>query len=124
MADLNSAAQAWDDFLAGFEWSVYDENTVPEDAAMPRITYNWAESEIGTPVLLTASLWDRSRSWANVSRKADEMFEAIGYGGVTIPVQGGYMWVLRGAPFSQRMADPDDSIRRIVINIQAEFLRA
>jgi hypothetical protein len=33
------------------------------------------------------------------------------------------VWIQRGIPFAQRMSDPtDDTIRRIVLQITAEFI--
>lgn len=112
-------------FWSSFEWDAYDENTVPDDAQLPYITYNVSIGNIDNPVLLSASLWDRSPSWKNVSNKADEISDYIGYGGITIKIDGGYLYMSLGSPFAQRMADPsDDAIRRIYLNLDAEFLTA
>lgn len=116
--------QAYYAFLASFEWATYDENTVPENAALPRLTYEFASNDFDYPVALTFSVWDRSTSWSSVTNKANEISEAIGRGGKMIPFDGGAIWVTRGTPFAQRLADEDDSIRRIMININAEFLTA
>lgn len=124
MAELKDAAQTWQDFLSGFSLPAYDENTVPEDAAIPRLTYNWSESELDAPVAISASLWYRSKKWREITQKAGEIYDAIGYGGAVLPITGGYIWVTRGTPFSQRLTDPDDGIRRILLNFTAEFLRA
>ena len=37
---------------------------------------------------------------------------------------GGAVWINREAPFTQRMTDPDDTVRRIVILTTAEFMTA
>ena len=113
--------QAYHAFWAGFGWTTYDENTVPDDAAMPRATYNVSVAEFGDPVANTVSLWDRTTSWASVTNKANEIYAAIGLGGKLIPFDGGYIWIKRGTPFYQRMADEDDSIRRIYINVEVEY---
>jgi hypothetical protein len=31
------------------------------------------------------------------------------------------VWIYRGSPFSQRMSDVDDTVRRIIINITVEY---
>lgn len=116
--------QAYHSFVSSFAWKAYDENTVPDDAVLPRITYNLSVSEFGEPVMLSLSLWDRSTSWASVTNKSDDIFSAVGRGGVMIPFDGGAIWVNRRSPFAQRMADEDDTIRRILINLNAEFLTA
>ena len=101
----------------------YDENTVAENATFPRITYSVSTDSIGNLVILSASLWYNTRSWEDISKKADEIAAAIGYGGKILPVDGGYVWIMRGSPFAQRMAEPSDNmVRRIALNINAEFL--
>lgn len=120
---VKDAAQTWVEFLSGFGLPVYDENTVPEDARIPRITYNWAESEFEAPVLVSASLWYRSKSWAEITQKADQIFDAVGYGGQVLPVTNGFLWVTRGTAFSQRVTSTDDGIRRVLLNFTLEFLR-
>jgi hypothetical protein len=43
----------------------------------------------------------------------------------SIKFDGGRLYIAKGNPFAQRMADPnDDMIRRMYLNIQAEFLSA
>lgn len=116
--------QAYHAFLASFGWPVYDENTVPDDATLPRITYSFSDAEFGNPVAMSISVWDRSTSWASVTTTKDRIYNAIGLGGKIIPFSGGYIWVKRGQPFSQRMADENDSIRRIYIVLEVEYLIA
>ena len=116
-------AQALHAFWDGFGMKAYDENTVAENATFPRITYSVSTDSIGNLVILSASLWYNTRSWEDISKKADEIAAAIGYGGKILPVDGGYVWIMRGSPFAQRMAEPSDNmVRRIALNINAEFL--
>lgn len=114
--------QAYHNFVSGFAWKAYDENTVPDDAVLPRITYNLSIAEFGDPVAMSISLWERSYSWEDITLKADEIYQDIGFGGKLIPYDGGSIWIRRGTPFSLRMSDPDDTVRRIVINVVIEFL--
>ena len=109
-------------FWSSFGVKAYDESTVPEDAEIPRITYNIAVDSFDRPVSLTASIWDRSKSWQRVTSIKDLVAEAVGYGGTTVKYEGGMVWVKPRTPFAQRMSDPDDSIRRIVLNLEAEFI--
>lgn len=118
-------AQAIDAFWKSFGIKAYDENTVPKDTEFPYITYNVTTAALGTVVNLYGSIWYREPSWKNISLKTEEISRFIGYGGKEFPIDGGYMWLVRGTPFAQRMSDPnDDMIRRMYINIQAEFLTA
>lgn len=110
-------------FYSGFGLPAYDENTVPEGSALPYITYSVSTDSIGNMVILSASLWYRSTSWGAIQDKADEIAAAIGYGGKIIKIDNGYLWLVKGSPFAQRMSEPSDKmVRRIIININAEFL--
>ena len=114
--------QALQAFWSRFGWTAWDENTVPDDAMEQTgghyITYTVAVGEFETANALSASLWMRSRSWAEITAKSEEIYDRIGYGGRMMPYDGGR------TPFAQRMGDTDDSIRRIYINIEAEYLSA
>ena len=123
MATQNKA-QALQSFWSQFNADAYDENTVPENAPFPRITWNYSQDEWDRPVAMSASIWDRSYSWVTIQGIADSIFEEIGFGGTLVACDGGNIWIKRGAPFCQRMGDEDDAIRRIYINIEAEFLSA
>lgn len=120
--------QVLHNFWSGFGIPAYDESTVPtgENAPQfPYITYNVAVDSIGNEVALTASLWYRSSSWSAITQKFDEISNEIGYGGKLFGYDSGALWVKRGTPFGQRMADDsDDMIRRIYLNVDAEFISA
>lgn len=114
--------QALHEFWSSFDLPAYDETTVPDDAEMPYITYEAIFSDIDEPVMLTASLWYHSPSWEEITNKSDEISEHIGYGGAGITYNGGRLWITKSDAFAQRMADEsDDMIRRIVIQVVAEF---
>lgn len=120
-------AQALQGFWSGFGLSAYDENSVPDDASMPYITYNVATDSIERVLPLSGSLWYKSTSWAEISQKADEIAEVIAASGgyYIAKIDGGYLWIVKGTPFAQRMREESDSnIRRIYINITAEYLTA
>ena len=115
-------AQTLNNFWNLFGIPAYDETTVPDDAVMPYITYSVASDSLGNVVNLSASIWYYSKSWKDITLKKDEISRYIGPGGKSIKLDGGYVWICRGTPFAQRMEDTNDSVRRIYLNIQAEFL--
>ena len=118
-------AQAIHKLWSSFELEAYDQNTVPDDAQMPYITYNVMTGALDDVMAIGGSLWYNSVSWKEISEKADEIAEKIGKNGYYIEkVDGGYMWVTQGRPFAQRMPGDTDMIRRIYINLNAEFLTA
>ena len=112
-------------FWAGFGISAYEENSVSsgKDAPeFPYITYQLITDSFGADVAMTASLWYRDSSWVRANAKADEISEAIGYGGDVIFCDSGSIWLKRGKPFAQRMGDASDQmIKRIIINVEAEY---
>lgn len=116
--------QAIHSFWSGFGLTAYDETDVPDDAVYPYITYSVSTDKWETVVNLTGNLWYRSTSWKEISDKKEQIAQYIGDGKV-IKIDGGYLWIVQGQPFAQRMADDtDETVRRIYINIQAEFLTA
>ena len=120
-------SQALHNFWSSFSLTAIDESSAYDTTIeMPDnyITYEVQTANFGDSVALTASLWYHSTSWADISQKADEIAEYIGWGGKLIDITGGYIWIKLGTPFAQRMAAEQDNIRRIVLNISADFLSA
>ena len=125
-------AQALTSFWSSFGWSAidelsaYDESTLEDlSISFPYITFEVLTSNFGNEVAMTASIYDESTSWKRITDKADEIAQAIGMGGKIIPVDGGAIWLKLGTPFTQRMKDDTkDNIRRIILNVTAEFLTA
>lgn len=112
--------QALNTFWNSFSIPAYDESTVSENAEMPYITYQISVGEINYPVLASASLWYRSRSWKDITEKAHEISD--GLNGHIIKYDGGAVLLTNGTPRYQRIADEDDMVRRIALNINYEFL--
>lgn len=102
----------------------YRASAVPDDVVMPYGTYEYIDSafDLGE-VGLTVNLWFRTESEAIPDEKAQELSKRIGYGGVTIPCDEGYIWLRRGSPFCQSLTyENDPAIKRRYINITAEYL--
>lgn len=119
--------QAIHSFWSSFGLPAYDENTVPDGddkPSLPYITYDAVIGNFGDFVAMSASLWYYGTSWSQITTKMIQIESAIGLGGKIIDCDGGILWIKRGSPFAQRVSDPDDMIRRILINIEAEFITA
>lgn len=117
-------AQALHNFWSSFNLPAYDELTVPDDAVLPYITYEVKTDSFENRINLSASIWNRSTSWAAVEQKAAEIAQFIQkQNPCTIRIDGGRMYVTKGSPFGQRMLDPSDNgVRRILLSIYVEFL--
>ena len=112
-------------FWNSFALTAYEENSVPDDAAFPYITYQLVTDSFDRELPLTASLWYRSESWTAINAKAEEISQTISRGGKIISCDGGAIWLKRGQPFAQSMGDKsDDLIKRKYLNITAEFMTA
>lgn len=110
-------------FWNSFGLTAYEENSVPDDAAFPYITYQLVTDSFDREIPLTASLWYRSESWTAINAKTEEISQKISRGGKIISCDGGAIWLKRGQPFAQSMGDESDNlIKRKYINITAEYL--
>lgn len=114
--------QALNTFWNSFDVPAYDVNTVPEDAPFPRITYEVAINEFGVPVSAYGSIWVRETGWGTITAIAHEIDRKLSDGGHTERFDEGVVWIKKGTPFQQRMNDTDDSIRRIIVNVEIEYL--
>lgn len=112
-------------FWNGFGMTAYEENSVPDDAAFPYITYQLVTDSFDREVPVTASIWYRSESWTVINAKTEEISQTISRGGKIIPCDGGAIWLKRGQPFAQSIGDEsDDLIKGKYLNITAEFMTA
>ena len=102
----------------------YAASAVPDNATLPYLTYElitsaWDGGEVG----LTVNLWFYTTSESVPNAKAQALSDAIGYSGVTIPCDGGFIWLKRGSPWCQSlMDDTDQNIKRRYINVTAEYM--
>ncbi len=111
-------------FWASFGVPAYEENSVPDadETSMPYITYQAVTAHFDGDVAVSASIWTRSTSWEQADVIANEIFDALENGGLTIPFDSGLIWYTAGVPFAQAMGDPnDDAVKRKLINVTAHF---
>lgn len=116
-------------FWSQFGLDTYEENSVFDmdgKPDFPYLLYEFNADSFGSGAIpLSCSLWYRSTSWVKANAKADEISKTIGAGGVQIMYDEGSIWITRRKPFSTNMGDSsDDLIKRVVINISAEFFTA
>ena len=118
--------QAYHNFWSGFGLTAYDENTVPDDALTINdgkyITYEMLYDEFGSSVSLTVSVWYKGYSWEDVTLKVQEISDTITRGGIVVAYDDGAMWIHKGSPWAMRMAGDSDQIRRIMLNVEVEFI--
>lgn len=106
--------------------TAYQEDAVPAGEnrpSYPYLTYEVATGSWDEPIPLSVNLWYRSTSWTAANAMARHIAETITMGGVTLPCDGGMIWITRGNPFARSSGDDsDDIIRRKILNVTVEFL--
>ena len=108
-------------FFSGFGLDAYPEDTVPDEAQLPYITYRVAIPEWENPISLYARVWYRSVSFAAISAKVGEIDEEIGPGAF-VPFKDGAIWIFKGTPFAQFMpmdGDPNLKCMYLSMTMQA-----
>lgn len=113
-------------FFSGFKLDAYEENSVYslENAPdFPYITYQLETGSFdGNDITISASLWYRSTSWGAANAKVEEISAEIGRSGKVIPIDGGFLLVMRGSPFAQSLGDPsDDMVKRKLLSFVMRF---
>lgn len=116
------AEQAIHSFWSSFGLTAYDENSVPDNAQLPYITYSMSYDSFDNTVSLTASAWDESYSWLLLTDTAHEIANYIGSGKILKTDNGG-VWLIKGSPFYQRTGTEKDNVKRIYFNIMAEYIQ-
>lgn len=116
-------AQAFNSFWNSFDLVAYDENSVPDNAEMPYITYDFKSDNFNNSVGTSASIWYHSSSWEEVTEKEIEIAEEISRGGKIISYDDGAFWIKKASPWAQRISEPsNEMVKRILLNIETEFI--
>lgn len=112
-------------FLSSFGIPAYAASSVPDQATFPYLTYDlvlgeWGQPEVNMPV----NVWYRTDSEALPNAKVREISQAIGMGGITLPCDGGMLWVKKGSPWAQAVTveGEDEKVKRRYVNINIEYL--
>lgn len=117
--------QAQTSFWESFNVPAYEEHSVPdtEKDKFPRITYEAATGVFESLIPITASIWDRSTSWATVDSISNSIESYVKNMGCPEIDNGRYRVYIDTSNFARKMDDPeDDQIKRIVINVTFEFM--
>jgi len=114
--------QAYYALWSRFGIPAYDEQSVPDDAELPYITYEVVLDDYDNGIITTASLWYRGTSWAEIDEKLNAITDVISVIS-PLPIDGGFMYVTKASPWCQRMADETDrTIKRYLLNVGVNFL--
>ena len=102
----------------------YAASSVPDDVVFPYGTYELPLGALDSgEVSMTVKLWFYTESEAIPNAKAQELSDAIGFGGKVLDCDGGYIWIKRGSPFSLSQSDADNqNVKLRYINVTVEYL--
>ena len=114
---MRSTANALYEFFSGFGIPAYLQDTIPDNAQMPYITYELFEPECLTTAFFNASVWYKDTGLDAISRKVDEIRDAIGNGGVTLHTEEGVIRLYRDERFAQMMSDPNPETKRAYLSM-------
>lgn len=122
MVDEFAAIQ---NFWSSFDMPAYEESSVPSGDNAPKsqyITYSLPYDIFDHPVSGIVNVWTRSTSWSNALSKFKEIKQRIGKG-IYVHCDNGAIFLRFGDPMMNRLGDDnDDMIRRLLINIEAEYI--
>lgn len=112
------------EFFNSFDIPAYPNTSVPKDAVMPYITYDYQESDfLSDPVSLSVNVWYRTESESIPNAKVEEISQVISLGGKQIICDTGVIWIRKGSPWSSNIQDADDdTVKRRLLNVTLEFL--
>lgn len=97
---MTNTAMILQEFWSSFGIPAYVEQTVPDEAQMPYITYRLAEPDWDSETTIYARIWYRSTSFVSIADKVDEISHKID-SGLTIPFDGGMMVIFKDPIFVQ-----------------------
>lgn len=118
---MYQAAAALKTFFSGFDLPAYAEDSVPDDVALPYITYSVSVPEWNQKASMYAQVWDRTKSNTGIIRKADQITAAIGQG-KNIPLEAGYLVIWPESPLIQIRVDGDYRSAYINLSVNAYHL--
>ena len=115
---MTATAKALNAFFSSFGLPAWPEEAVPEDSALPYITYTVTEPDWRMAAILTARVWHRGAGFEALHAKVGEILRRIGEG-VKVPAGSGWICIRPGSPLAQRMPMPGDPDLKVVyINLQ------
>lgn len=113
------------EFLNGMGMPAYPQAAVPDNAELPYLTYplsvgDWDSGEVNIPI----TMWFRTTSEAIPNAAVRTVMEAVPRGGVTVPFDGGVLWIKRGSPFAQALLveGDEEGMKRRYVNLDVEYL--
>lgn len=114
--------QALYEFYNSFGIPAYEENSVPEDAELPYITYEILTADLDMDnVAISCQIYFKSNSLMKINAITEKLYNALS-GGLKLKCDTGYIVLYRGRPFAQNRPSGDKTVKAKYINISADYI--
>ena len=113
-----NTAMSLKEFFSSFGIPAYAENSVPDEVALPYITYPLTEPNWREQVSFHCQIWYKKKSLGELLAKADQVVGAIEEG-VILENDAGYVVIYPAEPNIQLLTDDDSQRAYISLSINA-----
>lgn len=114
--------EALNKFYNSFGIKAYEENSVPEKAKMPYITYEVITSSFSDDnVALSLQIWFNETKLVAIDNLTEKISAALS-GGRKLKCDDGYIVLYRGNPFAQSIKTIDKTIKCKYVTIMADYV--
>lgn len=96
-------------FFNSFGIPFYVNTSVPNDAQYPYGTYENITGSEFDQVSVTVRLYYYSTKESEINAMVEKISKSIGLGGTQILCENGSIWITKGTPFCQAIADESDT---------------
>lgn len=113
---MKEIAKALNEFWSQFGVDAYAEGQVPDDAALPYISFPIIQPNWRSQMVYQPQIWDRDTSFDTITGLVDEISNAIGEGlKLTLDNGKGYVYLFRENNFAQfTPTDTNDEFVHVV----------
>lgn len=114
--------QALYEFYSGFDIPAYEENSVPENAKLPYLTYEIMTAEFDMEnIAMSCQIYFKSDSLMKINALTERLYNKLD-GGCKLKCDTGYIILYRGRPFAQNRPSGDKTVKAKYINISADYI--
>lgn len=113
-----NTAMTLKEFFSGFDIPAYAESSVPDEVALPYITYPLTEPSWNEQAVYHCQIWYQQKHLGELLAKADQVVGAI-QEGVILKNAGSYVVMYPSEPLIQILTDEDSQRAYISLIINA-----
>lgn len=111
---MRQTAKALYDFVSGFGLPAYATETIPDNTALPYLTFPLVDPEWNQKATFYIQGWYRTTDYTEMLEKADQIVREIATG-ITISMEDGYLVIYPENPQIQILVNGD--VRSFYINL-------